>query len=277
MLKFAKALAPENVTFTATFVKGDRSLGTIAIMLVLLQLVTTAVDEPNITELVPWVRPKFAPLIVTGVPAGPEVGARLLMLGVTVKRTPLLERPRAVTTTLPLVAPFGTNVAILVSVQLVTGSGAPLRVIALVPWDAPKLAPVIVTAVLTGPEAGERFVILGGTRTVKATPLLAAPPTVTTIFPVVAPAGTGTAMLVELQLVGVAVVPLKVTVLVPWDAPKFVPAIVTEVPTGPDVGLRELMLGGRVPLAAALNAASKTPPFSEMDNVAPTETAPAAA
>jgi hypothetical protein len=63
---------------------------------------------------------------------------------------------------------------------------------------------------------------------VKATPLLATPFTVTTTFPVVAPAGTGVAMLVWLQVVVVAVVPLNVTV--PLD-PKFVPVIVTAVPT----------------------------------------------
>jgi len=74
-----------------------------------------------------------------------------------------------------------------------------------------------------------------GVVTVKLTPLLAAPPTVTTTFPVVAPLGTATAMLVALQLVGVPAVPLNVTVLVPCVAPKFVPVIVTEVPTGPDV------------------------------------------
>ena len=74
--------------------------------------------------------------------------------------------------------------------------------------------------------------------TVKLAPLLACPPTVTTTLPVVAPAGTGTTMLVALQLVGVATVPLNVTVLVPCVAPKFVPVIVTEVPTSPEVGLR---------------------------------------
>src|SRR5262249_54146473 len=54
-----------------------------------------------------------------------------------------------------------------------------------------------------------------GAVTVKLTPVLARPPTVTTTLPVVAPAGTGTTMLVADQLVGVAVVPLNVTVLVP--------------------------------------------------------------
>jgi len=79
--------------------------------------------------------------------------------------------------------------------------------------------------------------------TVKATPLLATPPTVATTLPVVAPVGTGTTMLVALQLVGVAAVPLKVTVLVPRVAPKFVPVIVTDVPTLPEVGFRLVMVG----------------------------------
>ena len=43
----------------------------------------------------------------------------------------------------------------------------------------------------------------------------------------VAPVGTDAMMLVALQLVGVAGIPLNVTVLVPCVAPKFVPVIVT--------------------------------------------------
>ena len=74
----------------------------------------------------------------------------------------------------------------------------------------------------------------------KFKPLLATPPTVTTTFPVVAPAGTDVAMLVEVQLVVVAGVPLNVTV--PED-PKFVPVIVTAVPTGPEVGFRLIITG----------------------------------
>jgi hypothetical protein len=50
---------------------------------------------------------------------------------------------------------------------------------------------------------------------VKLTPLLATPFTVTTTFPVVAPVGTLTEMLVAAQLVTVAVMPLNFTVLVP--------------------------------------------------------------
>lgn len=55
----------------------------------------------------------------------------------------------------------------------------------------------------------------GGGSTVKLTPLLATPATVTTTLPVVAPAGTGATMLLALQLVGVAVVPLNVSLLLP--------------------------------------------------------------
>jgi len=85
-----------------------------------------------------------------------------------------------------------------------------------------------------------------GAVTVKITALLAWPATVTMTLPVVAVEGMGTRMLVALQLFGVAVVPLKLTVLVPCVAPKFVPVIVTDVPTGPEAGERFVMLGGPV-------------------------------
>jgi hypothetical protein len=114
----------------------------------------------------------------------------------------------------------------------------------LVPWVAPKFAPLIATEVPTSPDVGFRLVMLGGgTVTVKLTPLLATPPTVTTTLPVVAPAGTVATMLVALQLVGAPAVPLKLTVLVPCVAPKLAPVIVTLAPTNPDPGFTPVMLG----------------------------------
>jgi len=159
--------------------------------------------------------------MATEVPTGPEAGLRLVTLGgtITVNSAPLLGRPATVTTTFPVVAPLGTGTTMLVALQLVGVAAIPLNVTVLVPCDAPKFAPVIVTEVPRGPKVGLRLVILGGTITVNATGLLGTPPTVTTILPVLAPAGTGTTMLVAPQLVGVAAVPLKVTVLVPCDAP----------------------------------------------------------
>jgi len=73
----------------------------------------------------------------------------------------------------------------------------------------------MVTEAPTPPETGLRLAMVGVGSTVNVTPLLATPPTVTTTLPVVAPVGTFATMLVALQLVGVAAVPLKVSVLVP--------------------------------------------------------------
>ena len=91
--------------------------------------------------------------------------------------------------------------------------------------------PVTVTTVPTGPTAGLKLAMLGGGgRTVKFMALLANPLAVTWTLPVVAPFGTKTEMADWFQLVGTAGVPLNVTVLLLWDAPKFEPKIVTGVP-----------------------------------------------
>ena len=71
----------------------------------------------------------------------------------------------------------------------------------------------MVTEVSETPTVGERFSICGVT--VNVSTLLACPPTVTTTGPVWVPGGTWVTILVSLQLDGVAVVPLKVTVLEP--------------------------------------------------------------
>jgi len=63
-------------------------------------------------------------------------------------------------------------------------------------------------------------------------------------LPVVAPVGTVATIDVAVQLpIVVAAVPLNFTVLVPCVVPKFVPVIVTDEPTAPDVGDRLVMLG----------------------------------
>src|SRR5256885_13191029 len=129
---------------------------------------------------------------------------------------------------LPVVAPAGTGATMLVAPQLVGVATVPLNFTVLVPCVAPKFAPAIVTDVPMIPDVGLRFVMLGaGTVTVKLTPLLAIPPTVTTTLPVVAPAGA--MMLVPVQLVGVAAAPFPFTVLVPGAAPTLTLALVTVV------------------------------------------------
>lgn len=103
----------------------------------------------------------------------------------------------------------------LVLLQLVGIAGVPLKLIVLVPCDAPKFAPLMVTNAPTAPKLGDRLVMLGGGTTAKLTPLLIWLPTETVTFPVVTLLGAGTTMLVSLQLVGAATTPLKLTVLVP--------------------------------------------------------------
>src|SRR5436309_15267947 len=92
------------------------------------------------------------------------------------------------------------------------------------PCELPKPLPLIWTTVPIGPDVGLMLVIVGVT--VNGTPFVAVP-AVTTMFPVVAPVGTGAVMLVFVHCVGVAAVPLKVRLPV---VPKFVPTTVIGVP-----------------------------------------------
>jgi hypothetical protein len=233
---------PPTVTTTLPVVA---AAGTGTTMLVADQLVGVAVVPLNVTVLVPCVAPNVVPVIVTDVPTAPLVGARVVILGVTVNATALLATPPTVTTMFPVVAAAGTGTTMLVADQLVGVAVVPLKVTVLVPWVAPKFVPVRVTDVPTGPLVGARLVMLGAVAdTVNTTPLLATPPTVTTTLPVVAPTGTSATMIVSDQLVGVTAVPLKVTVLVPCVVPKIVPVIVTNVPIGPIIGERLVIVGG---------------------------------
>jgi len=83
--------------------------------------------------------------------------------------------------------------------------------------DTEQLVPQLIPAglLVTVPDPDPLLLTVSVNVTVKVTPLLARLPTVTTTGPVVTPAGTGATIDVALQLVGVAAVPLKVTVLVP--------------------------------------------------------------
>jgi hypothetical protein len=183
----------------------------------------------------------LVPRIVTEVPTGPELGAIPVTPNVTVKSTALLGRSPTDTTTFafPAPTPAGTGTVMLVSLQVVGVATKESKSIVLVPRVAPKLVPVTVTDVPVGPELGDKLVIFGITM---KKPVLGTPPTVTTtvIFPAGVPAGTDATMLVLLQLVGVTVVPLRVSVLVPCVEPKFVPLMVTLVPTGPCCGETEI-------------------------------------
>jgi hypothetical protein len=70
-----------------------------------------------------------------------------------VKGEPLLTCPPTVTTTLPVVAPTGTNTVRLVVLQALAAAAAvPLNVTVLAPCVVPKLVPMMVIDAPTAPE-----------------------------------------------------------------------------------------------------------------------------
>jgi hypothetical protein len=217
--------------------------GTVTAMLVAVQDVTLALVPLNLTVPVPWGEPKLFPVTFTAAPTVPVVIDRLVILGVatTVKLFPLLALPDTVTTTFPVVAPMWTVVTMLVVIHAVAMAVIPLNLMVLVPWAEPKLVPVIVTVAPTAPVVIDKPAMPGAT--VKLFPLLFTPLANTTTFPLVAPGGTVTAMLVAVQVVTLAVVPLKLTVPPPWGEPKLTPVTVTAAPTAPVVIDRLLTLG----------------------------------
>ena len=149
-------------TVTTTFPVEDPS-GTVATIDVSLQLTTKAGVPLNVTVLDPWDEPKFDPEIVTAAPTNPEVGDRLVMLGVVVvtivKLTPLLALLPAVTTTFPDEAPNCTLATIDESLQLTTEAVVPWNVT--VPAAEAKFVPEIVTDAPTAPEVGDMLVMVG--------------------------------------------------------------------------------------------------------------------
>jgi hypothetical protein len=123
------------LAFTTTFPVVVAPFGTVTAILEAPQVVMAAVVPLNVTEPVPCGLPKFDPVIVTAVPTGPDAIDKLVMLGAgtTVKFKPLLSTPLACTTTVPVVAPDGTDTAMLVALQLVGE--------AVVPWNFTVLVP----------------------------------------------------------------------------------------------------------------------------------------
>jgi hypothetical protein len=251
---------------TATTFPVVAPIGTVAVMLLVVQVVMGAVTPLNVTMLpADWVL-KFAPEIVIEEPIAPVLGVRLVMLGadVTVNVGPagLETPPAAVTTTDPVVAPAGTMAVMLLVVQLVIDvAGVPLNFTALpVPWVL-KFVPVIVTDESTAPVFGVKLVMLGADVTVNVGPVvLTWPPTVTDTSPVVAPAGTVAVMLLVLQFVIVdACVLTNFTVLPTCDDRKLVPAITMEEPIAPVVGVKLVTVGNPVPRGNVI-CESKLPP-----------------
>jgi hypothetical protein len=204
----------------------------------------------NVTPVAPL---KFVPLIVTLVPTGPLVGVKPVIVGgallTTVKLFVLVAVPLGVVTLNgPVVAPAGTVAWIAVAEVTVKVALTALNVTAVAPV---KFVPLIVTLLPTAPLVGVKLVIVGAEAevTVKLFALVAAPPGVVTFRgPVVAPAGTVAWIAVAEVTVKLAFTPLNVTAVAPL---KFVPLIVTLVPTGPLAGVKPVIVGTVPPPAVS--------------------------
>jgi hypothetical protein len=105
----------------------------------------------------------------------------------------------------------------------------------------------MITVVPMGPEIGVKLVMVGiGAPTVKFEALKRVEhPIVTSKGPDVAPTGIVTVNVVAVDDVMVAVMPLILTVLLKGVL-KLVPVIVTDVPIGPEVGVKEVIVGGEM-------------------------------
>ena len=146
--------------------------------------------------------------------------------------------PPAVTEIGPSVAPAGT-------VAVIEVSEATLKLVAAVVPNVTELAPVkplpvIVTDDPTGPLVGENELMTGVTE--NAVVVVAVPPEVVTAITPLPPAGAAAVIWLPSELTANddAALPLNVTEVAPV---KPEPVIVTEVPTGPLVGVNELIVG----------------------------------
>lgn len=188
---------------------------------------------------------KLEPLIVTSVPIDPLVGVNEVMDGgrITVKFVLLLPVPRPlVTLIVPVVAPTGTVAAICVSEFIAKVAAVPLNATFVA---AAKLPPVNVTLLPMIPLVGVNAVIDGGPVTVKLLELLpVAAELVTLIVPVLAPLGTLARICVaESTTKPGAATPLNATCVMLL---KLLPVIVTGVPTGPLLGLKDVIDGPKI-------------------------------
>lgn len=184
---------------------------------------------------------KLLPLIVTVAPTAPDTGLKSEIEGEgkTVKFVALTRAiPLVVKDILPVVAPAGTVVVIVVASEVITVAGVPLNASAVIVL---KLLPLIVTDALSAPLDGVNPDSVGVGNTVKLVALTRLIPLVVNdILPVVAPAGTEVVIVVASDEITVAGVPLKARSDM---APKFVPLMVTEALTAPLEGVNPVRLG----------------------------------
>jgi hypothetical protein len=222
-------------------------VGTVTVMLVVVDAVTVANAPLKRTSLLTGVALKFNPDKITSAVMAPLAGVKPVMEGVpsTVKFAALVIVTPLVRTVMgPVVALNGTVVVMLVGVDDMTVASTPLNLTSLFEGVELKLVPDMVTVAVTAPLEGVKLIMVGEARTVNDAPLTTVTPlTVTDTGPDVAPEGTVVVMLVDVEVVTVASVPLNRTTLLVGVVLKFNPDMLTDAPTAPLVGSIPVMAG----------------------------------
>ena len=158
--------------------------GTVAVIFVEEFTLKVAATPLNVTEDALL---KVAPLMTTLAPACPDVGEKLVMVGVTRKLAALVARPAGlVTLILPVVAPDGTLTVIWVGELMM--KAVVVVLLKVTTLAVSKLVPVMSTELPGTPLPGLNPVIVGVRITVKLAALVAVPAeVVTVILPEVVP------------------------------------------------------------------------------------------
>ena len=213
---------------------------------------------------------KFVPVIVTTVPANPLAGEKEVMVGAgpqsTMKST-LLVAPSHPTKTLigPLNAFAGTVVVILVVVLAVTTAGSPLKSTRLSAGLVLKSVPVMVTVAPITSVVGVNEVIVGvgGQLTSKSVELVTLLQEIVIVMGTkpLGPVGTVVVILVLVLALTAALYPPKSTMLLEGIALKFVPVIMIVVPTTPDPGEKDVMVGTGPQVTVKLPLLMTLPPM----------------
>jgi len=215
--------------------------GTVAVICVSEFTVKLAGTRKKVTAVAPV---KLVPVIVTVVPIVPLAGVNELMCGVMVKLAADAAEPKELVSVIgPLVAVLGTLALNWVSEMAhMVVAGVPLKLTPVVPV---KFVPVRITVQPVDPLVGENELTVGipAESTVNGVPLKLQPVpegVVTLSEPVVAPPGTVAVIWVSESMLKLAAARLNATPVAPL---KFVPVIVTVVPAGPLLGVKEPIPG----------------------------------
>jgi hypothetical protein len=225
----------------------DAPEGTLVVMVSEVDAVTIATTPLKSTTFSLAVVLKFVPVMTTSAPTAPLAGLNPVIVGFpkTVKSFELvMVTPLVVTVIGPVVAPLGTVTVMLVVVDEITVALTPLNLTTLLTAVVLKFVPVIITVAPGAPLDGVKPVKVGIGNTVKLVAVVIATPfTIIDIGPVIAPAGTIALILVEVDEVMSATIPLNDTWLSASGVLKLVPVMVTIAPTAALEGLKLVIVG----------------------------------